>query len=565
MAQKPPLKLTISPHPLAPVFNRPDGNKVLGQLLNEVEGSHLTMTDPMKDLLRQACLVNLWFFLKIAAGYSGPFDLLDDDLHIDMCNYRQILLKPGSRGGMFIPRGHFKSTIVTEGGTGWEILRNPNIRIRITHFVDEIAKDFMATVKEMFWSNDFIRCLFPEYCPDSEADFNKTRLIFPNRTRSYREPTVCFGSVGGSSQGIHVDLHVIDDMIGLSALSAMRQANATMQQIKNWFWSSEKPILVPSTNSRVIVVGTRYAIDDVYDEIIAKAKSNYGYPIKNFFPAEDGRWDIYYRKAIEDGNIIFPTGFTQTEYNELAKDDWWTWVTQYLNDPAEAGLAEFTQYNLKSAQTTFEGNEWFIIYKEEGTNEIKTEPLSDYDVVAAGDPAATDRYVSAKTSRSTIVVLATRWDGKKFIIAVYADFVEPNTFFDWMFDAYEKFRDYLRAFYLEANAGFKVLGPIIEKEMERRNTWFSLQPFASIGEKIARIRSDLDVEFANKAIYVVDEYKDAVYEETRAFPQSNKKDILDALSMAVRNSIPPISPEDKRALRLRQIEQKRRHLGAAGY
>jgi hypothetical protein len=502
----------------------------------------MKMTPELKELLREAGYVSLWFFLKYIAGYSGPFDLLNDDLHVEMCNFRQDLLKPGSRGALFLPRGHYKSTIITEGATGWELLRSPWLRVRITNAIADKAQDFLKTVKAMFETNDLIRELYPEYVPQrSQEAWNDTVLTLHRsvRGKTYREGSVEYGGVGGASEGHHYDLHVVDDMIGLASLNSTRSSNATMMSTENWFWSSEKPLLVSMRNSRVIVVGTRYAVDDVYDSIIKKAFRQVGYPLQSFEPVE-GSWEIYYRKGIEDGNIIFPEEFTKEAYDELAKNDWWTYVTQYLNDPREAGLAELTSYACKAAEMDYSeaDNEWFLLIAGE------TIPLSTCDVIMAVDPAATERYVSSKTSRSVVLVLATTPKDQKVIIALNAGYVPPTTMFDWMFQNARKWGLYLRSTFLESNAGFKVLAPILLKEERTEGVSLHLRPFASAGDKDARIRSVLQPELNKNLIHSLDAYKHLVNEELSSFPQSRKKDIVDCLSIAVSNRIRPESVEE---------------------
>lgn len=555
-------RLELVPHPKAPLYSRPDRELVLAQVIEEMaSGDFDTHSRSFREAVRQTGLVNQWFFLR----FIGQFDLLNEDLHVDMCNFRQSLLAPGSRGAMFLPRGHLKTTIVTEG-TGWEFVRDPSLTARFTHAKEERAGDFHETIVFFFEKSDMAKWLYPEFTPlnaNGLGEYGKKRLILPNRPRYSRAPNLSYGGVEGASESVHVYLHVIDDMLGLKTLNAQRQSNAMMEQARNWFNSSERTLLMPSTRSRVIVVGTRYAVDDVYSDIIAQGRCNYGYPMRDFAPSKKGRWDIYYRRAVENGAVTFPEGFTLEEYEYMQEYDWWTWVTQFQNDPQEAGLAEFIKYDLRDASMDRRGEEWYLRWYEGG--EPVEAPLSEFYVIGAGDPAATERYISAKTSRSVSLLLATHHSGRKFIISLHVGYVEIHTMFDWIFDDIEKFGRYMSGYFLETNAGFKVLDPILQKEMARRGVWFNLEPFPAVGEKVARIRSDLDPEFSKSRIHVLPEFRAEVEEETRAFPQSIKKDILDALSIAVRNSIRPNSPEEEEEYRDEEEFWRNRTRNLAGY
>lgn len=536
------IPLQLVPHPNAPLFNGPDRQKVLQQVAAELASGHVQTSETYRQYFRQAGYVSLWFFLKHICGYSGPFDLLNEDLHVDMCNFRQTLLRPGCRGAMFIPRGHYKSTIVTEGGGAWELLRNPNLRIRISNEKEENAGGFMHTIKDIYEYDEFVAWLYgnPDdpwgsYIPKDKSRWNNTEIVMPNRTRRFREASVEFGGITGAVAGHHFDLHVIDDMVSTIALNSMRGSNAVMMSTRNWFWASEKTLLVSMRDSRVIVVGTRYAVDDVYDEIIARACWNMGYPLDNFIPSNSGRWAVYYRKAIEDDKIIFPENFTKESYDEMAEEDWWTFATQYLNDPYAAGLAELTEYSLQTCEVDFKMNEWLILVPDE-----EPIPLSSCDVIVCADPASTERATSAKTSRTAVGVIATDPQGRRFLIWLRCDYVSTNQLFDWLFEANRTFKGHIRGTFLEKNGPYRMLIGQLQTEQTRRQEWIGLRPFESVGEKTARIRTALDPEFAKKSIFVAKAFKLKVNEEVRAFPQSPRKDILDMMASGVISSIRPL-------------------------
>jgi hypothetical protein len=539
--------LLITPHPKAPLFDGQDSQLKIKQVIDEISSGSFSTTEAFRQLIRQAGLVSLWFFLKCIASYSGPFDKLNSDLHLEMCNVRQSWLEPGCRGAMFISRGHYKTTIFTEGATAWELKRDPEISIRISNAIDEKATEFMHTVKSIYDSNAFFGWLYPEAVPTKNMRrWNETELVAPDRRRAHREPSVDSGGINASSEGYHYDLHIVDDMIGLKTLNAGRQSSAEMERAENWFWSSEKSLLRAMKTSRVLVVGTRYAIDDVYDSIIKKAKRVIGFPLRDFEPSEKGRWEVYYRKGIENGKVIFPENFTLEAYEELARDDWWAYVTQVLNDPQASGLAEFSSYKIYDFEMTYdEQGGWLIDVLNLKTKERDLIPLTECDVVLAVDPAATERYISSKTSRSAVGVIATDSSNRHFLISLQADYVSPLRMFEWMFEAKRKFTNYLRATFLEANAGFKVLTPLLRERETKLGIYLNLRPSAAFGEKDARIRSTLQPVLAENRLYVQDHDMLKVLEEQRAFPQSKKKDILDMLCLGISNSTRPIGEAER--------------------
>ena len=175
-------------------------------------------------------------------------------------------------------------------------------------------------------------------------------------------------------------------------------------------------------------------------------------------------------------------------------------------------------------------------------------PLCDMDVVLAGDPAATDRYISAKTSRSAEGVLATDAKWNHYLLGLHADYVDAPTFFDWIFEDARKFQKYFRGTFLESQGPFKMLEGLLREEQNRRNQYIKLHPCYVSGEKDARIRTTLQPAYEQGRIYILEPYMRMVEEEQKMFPQSNKKDILDMLSLAIRSSNRPWSETELAAI-----------------
>ena len=571
MSKKP--TLLITPHPNAPLFANGGESAALlfKQLQIELTSQNFTLNEELWHLIRQACLVNLWFFLKFIIGYAAPFDRLNDTLHVEMCNFRQTLIKPGSRGIMILPRGHGKTKVCTEGGAGWESIRNPNQTTCISNAITETAMDFYKTVRGFFDANELLERIFPEHYvskPKSQERWNEQEFVLPSRTINQREPTLEYGGVTASREGHHYVTHIVDDPIGLAALNSNRGGNAVMTQAKNWFWDSEKTLGV-GVKSRVIVVLTRYAVDDVGGSILEETNECFGYPIMDWEPSKTGHWKAYYRKAVEFDEVIWPQEFDLQYFEEMKEKRWWTWITQYQNEPQSSGMAEFSQFHLKDCTLEYEQREreslWFIAPKDKP--EAEEIYLGNCDLIVVGDPAATERNANARTSRSVVLALATNSDGRIFIPWLRAGYVSPSGMFDWFFEVNKKFRGYVRATYLETNGPFKVLvdwGPLRKREREEGIS-LRLQPFASAGNKDGRIRTQLEPEFIKGMIYSVPDAKTMIREEMIGFPLATKKDILDAMASAVMKSNRPFDEIEIYKREMEDDDFDNRECGAGGY
>jgi hypothetical protein len=502
----------IIPHKQAPLIQNTEQFKILLEeiiyllehnpdLLNNKDAA---LRDPLIQVMRQAGFVSLFFFLKYIASATGPYDRLNEDLHLEMCNFRQKAVAPGSRCAAFLPRGHYKSTIFTTGGCAWELLRDPNLTIGLFNAKYEKALDFMHTVQRTFDSNPLFAMLYPEYVPRSNVKrWNDTEMVLPNRLKHKTEPNLRCGSVGGASEGFHYDIIVLDDIIGFKQLNANRQSNAEMYKTSNWFQSIGVTLLQKWSESRIILVGTRYAIDDVYEFVMKDAKEITGCREKmKYETKEDNKWCIYYRKVIENDEIILPEVTNKEELTKLMEKDPWTAMTQYFNNPTEAGMTELNLYTIHECRLDFtEEKGWMIDYMEGEDNRVIS--LSDCYVVQACDPAASEKGFHAKTSRSAVGVLAHAADDKRFLIALNVDFVAASRMFDWMFSNAIKFDGYLQKTVLEAQGAFKILNGILRNEENRRRTeayengqkfaHLNLQSVNKAGEKDAVIRSSLDL------------------------------------------------------------------------
>lgn len=504
---------SIAPEPESPLFN------------------DLLSSPPTLDVVRQASLVSLHFFLKAVAAMSGPYNKTNDDLHLDMCNFRQsdACMADGARGAALIPRGHSKSTFFTHGAILWEIIRNPDIRICIVNNVEHVAKDFMRIVRLQFESNALLKALWPELCPKSvgaQPRWNENEFVSPARSRTMKEPTVMALGVGAAAEGSHFDLIVIDDPDGLDSLDSSYMANANMEQTKKWFRTNSYALLDSWVTSRILFVGTRYAVDDTASIISNDCREVVGYQGHDFTVKPEGTWSIYYRKALEDGTVIYPEKFSKKEFEAMAAnpDTHWTWMTQYENSPRNSGLTEFNRFTIQECRLEYDSErfEYVIIV---GDDDVV--PLSLCDVVMAIDPAATDKGVTAKTSRSSIGVSAMDWNGRVFRIWSRVGFFRIDEIFDHIFVGHQYFRGRIRVTVFENNAFQKVLGPLLRDEEERRGIYINPQGKPATSDKVARIRSTLGAFLAKRRLYATDEAGLELRDELRGFPMSDRMDALD--------------------------------------
>ena len=571
---RPNPEFEIRSHEKAPLFsNKEEGQRIMLEVIQELIGGNLNPANSeVREYLRQAGFVNLWFFLKYIAGFAGPFDRLNEDLHLDMCNFRQsdYCMKEGARSAAFVPRGCFKSTVFTSGGAAWELLRNPDLKIRIVNAIVAKAQSFKLTSQRIFDSNELFAWLYPEYVPEPNASrWNDNDMVLPNRSRYYNEPNLKASGATGAAEGDHHDLIIMDDLVGLEALDAANQSNVTMTHARNWYNTNSSALLVSPKKSRIAVVATRYAPDDVYEIMVSSAHTIIGYRDETLKEVEAGEFALYYRLAIEENpetnerEAIFPEELDEEQIERIMRRDPWTALTQYYNLPQKAGLAEFYEMETKDCRLRWssDAQEYFIDkpsdpFDDEDAGEAVSIPLSSCDVVMAVDPAGTEDAKSVKTSRTSIGVWAIDAKERCYRIWQRVGFFDIHTIFDHIFAGHRELGSAIRATVIESNAMQRIIGPLIREEEMRRGQYVNAQEQPAKGNKVARIRNVVGLKLSHGLIYLAQGCALEFEEERQKFPTGHRMDVLDEAEKAISALIKPMDATERMWQQFREEEHE---------
>lgn len=548
----------LLPHPRAPLFSQESpGNSqlILKQVFREVLGGNYPTREAYINLLSQLGLVSLWFFLKIILGFAGPYNELDEDLHREMCNFRQgpWCMLPGSRAAVLLPRGFLKSTIMTHGADHWEITRNPDERICIANATAGKADSFRSNIKTSTEKNALYRECYPWVLPARNAKrWNESELVFGGRTRHFTEPSVYALGVGAAAEGLHFTLFNPDDLAGLDDLDVEHMGNINMMQKVQWFKTNRRALLKSQKTSRIVFPMTRFSLDDPSNLILEDLKEVFGYTLEEFEPKPNGTWTVYNRLGEEDGKMVCPQVLTKKDLENQLEDDYWGAMTQSMNRPAKTGMVEFSDFRVKPASLEWdeEHNEYAIKlgdednFDEDGKPK-KPRPLSWHDVVMAVDPASTERDIDAKVSRTAIAVWAVDEDENAILIWRRVGYFNPITWFNHLFDGVRKFSGAIRCCVVEAAAMQKVLEPLLRKEAVERRVGIYFKPVPALGNKDGRIRMKFQPLFARGKVYAVSGEDSELKQEVKVFPSSKwRKDLLDASEKALSEAHAPEKQED---------------------
>ena len=156
-----------------------------------------------------------------------------------------------------MPRGTFKSSICSVAAPIWWLMKNPNERILLDSEVYTNSKNFLREIKGHLVSSRFHQ-LFSEW---KTNNWNEAEITISPRNKVYKEASITCGGIGTVKVGQHYSRIVGDDYNSgnNSGTSDMRAKIITHYKMNT-------AILDP--NGVYMIVGTRYAVDDIIGHII---------------------------------------------------------------------------------------------------------------------------------------------------------------------------------------------------------------------------------------------------------------------------------------------------------
>lgn len=292
-----------------------------------------------RQALRKRCKDNPLFFIVKVLKYVDA----SSPLHQDMI--RRWVKRRSRRYTLWlIPRSHLKTSVWTVGMNMWEVINDPSLRFLIINAVYTKALEILAEIKSHFDTNEVLRWLFPEFCPDLITDrrraklcnWTSERLDFPCGTRVGKKEGnfECLG-VEMSLVSKHYDVMVFDDAVNDKNTATTEY----LEKVWSWFRNSLQLRHDPN-QSRIILIGTRWHFDDIYGRVIEQEH-------RRRLLGQAPRWLVYRRKVIEknpDGIEvpIWPERFTLETIKELEEENGsYIFAHQYLNEPISADDALF--------------------------------------------------------------------------------------------------------------------------------------------------------------------------------------------------------------------------------
>jgi len=440
---------------------------------------------------------------------------------------------------LLLPRDHMKSALAAFR-VAWEVTKDPTLRVLLISSTSPLAEKQLGFIKQIIASEVHQR-YWPDHIKPDEgkrAKWTSTEIVLDHPLRKeylIRDPSVMVGGLTTSTTGFHFDLIVFDDIVVYENAYTKEGRDKVQRQIS--FMAS-----IAEAKARFMVVGTRYAPNDAYHDMIEMIEETY-----NEEGEVTGQEPIYeiFQRQVEDrgdgsGQFLWPRqrrgdgkwfGFDR---GILAKKrgqylDRMQYRAQYYNDPTDPDQRPIDydkfQY-FKKEHLTLDGGYWY--YRGGRLNLVaavdfafSTKKRADYTaIVVVGVDANNNIYVldidRFKTERISdyyqhLMQLMNRWSFRKLraeCTAAQAAIVKE-----------------LKEMYLKPNG-------IALKVEEFRPTRYD-------GSKDERIAAILEPKYDNLSIYHMRGGNWQILEDELVSAKPPHDDVKDALASAIEIAVKP--------------------------
>lgn len=491
----------------------------------------------------ERCKRDLFFLCKYVLAINP--DLITENTHLELCEITRPLL-PGfdlksetvqfnprqrkevsmsdqfdpNRNKLLIlmPRGTFKSSIVTIGFTLQYILNDPDARILIDSETYSKSKDFLSEVKGHLENNEKYRAIFKSIYnkfPDDNKRNASVRwtdkaIDLACRKHSLKEPSISCSGIDRSINGLHFDLIIEDDLHSEKNVTSKEQIEQVIDHRK-----LATSLLDPGMPR--ITIGTRWDYQDAYQHILDNSRDSY---------------NIIIRKAIEDdGSLLFPERLTIEFLNQQKRDQGtYIYSCQYQNEPIDDETATFKKVDFRYV-------EWDL---------VKDKPINWFVAV---DPSAGGEYADY----AAFVLCGMDAQGELYVRKVHRAKMNYATIVTLMFDWNQKYQP--RRIALETVATQKSIEYTLNNEQKRRNLWMPVA-FIKTRENTKKERIEaLAPYYEFHRIYHIkgSDQLDELEYELLHFPKATHDDVSDALATILDIATPP---KNKKPVREKDRERR---------
>jgi len=405
---------------------------------------------------------------------------------------------------LLLPRGTFKSSLITIGFTLQMALNDSDCRTLIDSETYGKSKNFLAEIKGHLEGNQKYRAIYKHIWgkyPDANKKDGSCRwtdaaVDLSSRTKVTKEPSISCSGVDRSINGMHYDLIVEDDLHSEKNTTNKEQIQQVIdhRNLANSLLDPGKP---------KITIGTRWDFQDAYNDVLVRQRASY---------------NIMVRKAIEDDDsLFFPERLTKEFLAEQRRDQGaYIYSCQYQNSPVDDETATFKHSYFKNIK-------WDL---------VKDKPIN---WCVAVDPSMEGPY----SDYAAFVLAGLDAEGNLYVRQLHRAKMNYAGIITLMFDWYQRYEP--RRMALETIATQSNISYMLNAEQKQRGIWLPLKEIKSrSSSKEDRIRALAAYYEYGRAHHIEEcnQLEDLEYELTH-FPKGATDDIIDALATILEIATPP--------------------------
>ncbi|MFH1052765.1 MAG: terminase family protein [bacterium] len=386
---------------------------------------------------------------------------------------------------LFVPPRHGKSQEATINFPAWYLGRNPDKEIITACYSADLALDFGSKTRALVDDEIFRRIFDLNLKADEKA---KAKWI-TEKGGSYTSV-----GIGGAITGRGANILIIDD-----PLKNREEANSELNRNKQWNWFLSTAYTRLEPNGVVIVILTRWQLDDLAGRILAHPELSKLCKVINF-PAIALEDEKYRKKGEALWNEKYPIEVLEQIKSTLGP---YEWSALYQQSPILTENQEFKQ-------------EWFKYRTREEVEKLNTRNYLTIDTA-----------MSEKTSADFTGFCENYVDREnKWNLSGYRMRLNPKDLIDYVFTLHDK-----RSFEkigIEKTAFTVGLKAFLDEEMRKRNRFLPIVELQhNQTQKEVRIRG-LIPRYSSLSVYHIKDECNDLENELLTFPRSLNDDTSDA-------------------------------------
>lgn len=407
---------------------------------------------------------------------------------------------------MLLPRGTFKTSVITVGGPCQYFLHYSEHRILLDSETSTNTSGFLGEIKGHFEGNDDYRAVFYSVwgiMPDANSKDKSTRwhnsaVDLACRKKARKEPSIDTGGVDTTKNSRHYDLIIFDDLHSEINTKTKEQ----IDKVKD-HWKLAYSLLDPGRPA--VVIGTRWTHTDLYQEIIDE---------------HAGDFNIITRQArSDDGALFFPEKLTAVFLDkQRERQGGYIFSCQYMNNPVDSDTAKFRR-------------EWFI---KKRWVEVDGIPINWYLTIDPGGDGKNSDYAA-------FVLSGMDYQNNLYVRYIVRGKMSNGQIVLMTFQLFRRFHPRMVVVEALAGAGSAIERTYKDKQKEL-GEWLPIRYIKQrVKDKNERIVA-LAPKYEFGHVFHIAECPQLSFleDELATFPKAKYDDVSDALATVLEVATPPL-------------------------